>query len=162
MPWLRLDARCWCCRCRRRCAVAAVVKADGSPFAIYDAMNDPLHWQAAEEAKAGTDGRSFLTFEQSNRNRNVRQTQMSLFGALIMIYGANGRATRATFHSQSHSQSHSQCRNQLNWPVLFPWESQHVKWICISSCFVCASHVSVCVSTVVVPMPFAGSENMEI
>lgn len=137
MPWLRLNARC--CRCR--CAVAAVVKADGSPFAIYDAMYDPLY----TGRRRRTDGRSFLTFEQSNRNRNVRQTQMSLFGALIMIYGANGRATRATFHSRSHSQSHSQCRNQLNWPVLFPWESQHVKWICISSCFVCASHVSQCV-----------------
>lgn len=153
MPWLRLDAQCC------RCAVAAVVKADGSPFAIYDAMDDPLY----TGRRRRTDGRSFLTFEQSNRNRNVRQTQMSLFGALIMIYGANGRATRATFHSRSHSQSHSQCRNQLNWPVLFPWESQHVKWICISSCFVCVSvSVSVCVSTVVVPMPFAGSENMEI
>lgn len=138
MPWLRLDAQC--CRCR--CAVAAVVKADGSPFAIYDPMDDPLYTGRQRR----TDGRSFLTFEQSNRNRNVRQTQMSLFGALIMIYGANGRATRATFHSQSHSQSHSQCRNQLNWPVLFPWESQHVKWICISSCFVCASCVCVCVN----------------
>lgn len=155
MPWLRLDAQC--CRCRCRCAVAAVVKADGSPFAIYDAMDDPLY----TGRRRRTDGRSFLTFEQSNRNRNVRQTQMSLFGALIMIYGANGRATRATFHSRSHSQSHSQCRNQLNWPVLFPWESQHVKWICISSCFVSVC-VSVCVSTVVVLMPFAGSENMEI
>lgn len=136
MPWLRLDARCC------RCAVAAVVKADRSPFAIYGVMDDPLHWQA-EEAKTGTDGRSFLTFEQSNRSRNVRQTQMSLFGALIMIYGASGRATRAISHSPSHSQSQSQCWNQLNWPVLFLWESQHVKWICISSCFVCAC-VCVC------------------
>lgn len=54
-------------------------------------------------AVAGGGGQSFLTFEQSNRSRNVRQTQMSLFGALIMIYGASRRATGAISHSPSHS-----------------------------------------------------------
>lgn len=110
-----------------------------------------------------TDGRSFLTFEQSNRNRNVRQNpNESLWCAYYDIWGQCRGSSHYQFHSASlslnpfPSHSHATSRNQLNSACAFSLGvaacemDMHIFILCV------CLYVCLCV------LSFAGSGNMEI